>query len=113
MARRAASINSSKTSREVPMGRLTTALTVNAGNGPILPDGKALSVALPVGALRHLASALKKQWRRYRKALRCCQENFSPAAVHDSRVETRRLLSLVGLLSPFLSRGRAAEMQAL
>jgi len=68
---------------------------------------------LPGSALRHLASSLKKQWRRYRKALRCCQENFSPAAVHDSRVDTRRLLAIVGLLTPFLARGRAHKMQAL
>lgn len=95
------------------MSRLSTSLAASARNGPVSPQGNALSVVLPSRALRHLASSLKKQWRRYRKALRCCQEEFSPAAVHASRVDTRRLLSIVGLLSPFLTKGRAAKMQAL
>ena len=95
------------------MRRLRTPLPANAGNGQVSRDRRTVSAVLPAATLGHLASALKKQWRRYRKALSRCQENFSPAAVHDSRVETRRLLSIVGLLSPFVAPGRARKMQAL
>src|SRR5262250_3128577 len=95
------------------MSRLTTASSTSAGNGQFSARDKDISVVLPPRTLRHLASALKKQWRRYRKALKCCQEKFSPAAVHNSRVDTRRLLSIVGLLSPFLVRGRAGKLQAV
>jgi len=55
--------------------------------------------------LRHLADSLGTQWKRYRKRLKQCQRRFSEKAVHDSRVETRRLLALVGLLGAFLSGG--------
>jgi CHAD domain-containing protein len=52
--------------------------------------------------LRHLADSLRSQWRRYRKRLQRCQEHFSEQAVHDSRVETRRLLATVELLRAFI-----------
>lgn len=51
--------------------------------------------------LRHLAESLHTQWRRYRKQLKRCQRQFSEAAVHKSRVETRRLLATVELLCAF------------
>jgi CHAD domain-containing protein len=38
--------------------------------------------------------------------LKRCQENFSEEAVHESRVETRRLLSTVELLDAFIHDGR-------
>jgi CHAD domain-containing protein len=52
--------------------------------------------------LKHLADSLRTQSRRYRKRLNRCQENFSEEAVHDSRVEARRLLATVELLGAFL-----------
>ena len=52
--------------------------------------------------LRHLGDSLDTQLRRYRKRLKRCQEHFSEAAVHDSRVETRRLLATVELLCAFI-----------
>lgn len=52
--------------------------------------------------MRFLAASLKQQWKRYRKGLKRCQAKFSERAVHQSRVETRRLSSLLSLLSPFL-----------
>lgn len=52
--------------------------------------------------LRHLADSLPTQWRRYRKRLKRCQRQFSEEAVHDSRVETRRLLATVELLRAFI-----------
>jgi len=55
-----------------------------------------------VDVLKHLSDSLRSQWRRYRKRLKRCQERFSEEAVHDSRVETRRLLSTIELLGAFL-----------
>jgi len=52
--------------------------------------------------LRHLADSLETQWRRYRKRLKRCQRKFSEGAVHDSRVETRRLLASIELLNAFI-----------
>jgi len=52
--------------------------------------------------LQHLGDSLQAQWRRYRKRLKRCQKHFSEDAVHASRVETRRLLSLLDLLGAFM-----------
>ena len=52
--------------------------------------------------LQHLGDSLNTQWRRYRKRLRRCQKRFSQDAVHDVRVETRRLLSTIELLGAFI-----------
>ena len=52
--------------------------------------------------LKHLGGSLNTQWRRYRKRLRRCQKHFSEEAVHDVRVETRRLLSTIELLGAFI-----------
>ncbi len=51
----------------------------------------------------HLAAALKKRWKCYRKELKCCQRKFSEKAVHQFRVESRRLLSLIELPAAFLA----------
>lgn len=57
----------------------------------------------PAGdVLRHLAEALRTQGRRYRKRLKRCEEQFSEAAVHETRVEARRLLATIELLGAFL-----------
>jgi len=52
--------------------------------------------------LKHLGDSLNPQWRRYRKRLKRCQKRFSNDAVHDVRVETRRLLSTLELLGAFI-----------
>jgi CHAD domain-containing protein len=52
--------------------------------------------------LKHLGDSLNTQWRRYRKRLKRCQVRFSEEAVHDVRVETRRLLSTIELLGAFV-----------
>src|SRR5205085_4926439 len=62
-------------------------------------------------ALPHLAGSLKTQWKRYRKELRRCQHNFSEKAVHDSRVETRRLLAVTALFSGFLPQRRVEKIE--
>ena len=51
---------------------------------------------------KHLAASLKAQWKRCRKRLKQCQREFSEEAVHDVRVEIRRLLSGVELLATFV-----------
>ena len=58
-----------------------------------------------IGVNEYLAASLRKQWKRYRKKLKCCQREFSQSAVHESRVETRRLISIVDLLGAFLADG--------
>src|SRR2546428_453465 len=75
------------------------------------PPHRRRHFSLPEHSLRHLDQALRCQWRRYRKALERCQTRSSEKAVHDSRVATRRLLSLVELLQPFLSPGRQEWLQ--
>ena len=52
--------------------------------------------------LKHLRDSLHVQWRRSRKRLKQCQRRFSEEAVHDTRVETRRLLATVELLRAFI-----------
>jgi CHAD domain-containing protein len=59
-------------------------------------------IATTTDVLKHLAESLQVQWRRYRKRLKQCQERFSEEAVHDSRVETRRLLATIELLRAFI-----------
>jgi CHAD domain-containing protein len=58
---------------------------------------------------RLLAKSLKVQWKRYRKALRKCQRSFSEESVHDSRIETRRLLARLELLGAFLPEAHLAK----
>lgn len=60
------------------------------------------SVNATADVLKHLADSLQGQWSRYRKRLKQCQQRFSERAVHDSRVETRRLLATVELLRAFI-----------
>lgn len=50
-----------------------------------------------------LDQSLKDRWRIYRKALQRCRKKFSEKAVHQWRIETRRMLALLGLLDPFLT----------
>lgn len=46
----------------------------------------------------HLAESVRSARRRYRKRLARCQQKFSEKAVHDLRIETRRILALLDLL---------------
>ena len=52
--------------------------------------------------LKHIESLLKAQSERYQKRLKRCQENVSEQAVHKSRMETRRLLSILEVLDAIL-----------
>jgi CHAD domain-containing protein len=52
----------------------------------------------PAALATHLAESMGKMRRRYRKRLARCQEKFSEGAVHDLRIETRRMLAMLDLL---------------
>jgi CHAD domain-containing protein len=93
------------------MRHVTAMLPNTRTNGHGVHDGANLPWGLPPDTLRHLTRSLKTQWKRYRKKLQRCQKHFSEEAVHDSRVETRRLLSLVELLSSFLPAARVKKVE--
>jgi CHAD domain-containing protein len=94
------------------MGQISKNVGDKSGNRRAPAQHQCVSVSLPSKTLEYLVAALKKQWKKYRKELKRCQKHFSTEAVHDSRVETRRLLSMIGLLSPFLVPGRAKKTHA-
>src|SRR5262249_20252965 len=48
-----------------------------------------------------LVAALKRQWKRYRRALKRCKAHFGEKPVHNSRVESRRLMAQLELLGIF------------
>jgi CHAD domain-containing protein len=58
-----------------------------------------------------LANRVKVERRRYRKRLERCQRKFSESAVHDLRIETRRLLALLDLLSTLRFPGPLRKMR--
>ena len=49
----------------------------------------------------HLTDSIRAMRRRYRKRLARCQKKFSENAVHELRIETRRLLAMLDLLAAF------------
>jgi CHAD domain-containing protein len=57
-----------------------------------------MKVALPKPLATHLVAELRRLRRRYHKRLERCQQKFSETAVHDLRIETRRLLAMLDLL---------------
>ena len=52
----------------------------------------------PAALARHLAESVREMRRRYCKRLARCQKKFSESAVHELRIETRRLLAMLDLL---------------
>ena len=62
-----------------------------------LPDG-----GLPPDCVRRLGKSLRKEWKRYVRKLTDCQKELSEEAIHDFRVEARRLLSTVELLGALI-----------
>lgn len=75
--------------------------------------GPGLPASLPGNSVNYLACSLKKQWKRYRKELKRCQNKFSEKAIHAFRVETRRLLSTLELLGGFLPARRVERVQRI
>ena len=60
-----------------------------------------------------LAIRLKAERRRYRKRLERCQRKFSESAVHELRVETRRLLALLDLMCALHNPGSLRKARKL
>ena len=60
-----------------------------------------MSTNFPPKLAIHLAESVRFFRRRYRKRLARCQEKFSEKAIHDLRIETRRMLALLDLLEAF------------
>src|SRR5207248_3367623 len=58
-----------------------------------------------------LLFSLKEQWGSYRKKLKCCQKDASEEAVHEFRIATRRLLSILMLLEGVISPKRLQTAQ--
>jgi CHAD domain-containing protein len=52
----------------------------------------------PPKLAHHLAESVRSSRCRYRKRLSRCQKKFSEKAVHNLRIETRRILALLDLL---------------
>ena len=67
--------------------------------------------ALSRKALDGLSRSLKPRWKCYRKQLDKSRRKMSKRAVHDARVEARRVLSVLDLLAPFLPQRRLARAQ--
>lgn len=59
----------------------------------------------------HLAESVCAVRRRYRKRLSRCQKKFSEKAVHDLRIETRRILALLDLLEAFQFEESLAKLR--
>lgn len=57
-----------------------------------------MSPDFPAELARHLAESVRVARRRYRKRLVRSQKKFSEKAVHELRIETRRILALLDLL---------------
>ena len=53
----------------------------------------------PLLLREHLLESVGEQWKAYRKAVKRCRKRPSEPSVHHLRVETRRLLSTLALLS--------------
>lgn len=60
-----------------------------------------------------LSASLARQWQRCQKRLRRCQKRYSEAAVHQLRIETRRLLASLELLRALASGSRIAKAQRI
>ncbi len=91
----------------------TAVQSVCTGNGQDIRvrSGRRLHCALPASSLGQLKKSLKRRWKCYRKQLKRCQKKLTEEAIHDSRVEARRLLSTLELLGGFLAPGRVRKVE--
>jgi CHAD domain-containing protein len=90
--------------------RAVAQLSTAPGSGSPSP---AVSSRSPGHSVHRLARSLRQQWKRYRRDLKHCQHKYSAKAIHSFRVETRRLLSSLELLSGFLPARRVEKAQRL
>jgi CHAD domain-containing protein len=89
-----------------------TNVSPGAVNGHSTAATRNLAAGLGPNTIKLLALALRKKWKCYREHLSRCQRKLSEQAVHDLRVEARRLLSLLDLLEPFLAPARLTKAQS-
>jgi CHAD domain-containing protein len=99
-------------SQGVKTGSETASRAAPEEAGGSLPSARMARTAVGTGLHHLLLVSLKERWKRYRKRLRSCRQSFSEEAVHDLRVELRRLLSLAELTGIFVS-GRRRERTRL
>ena len=90
---------------------MNAAAPADAKSGPELRPDAQFTRALTPACLSRLERAYKKQWKRYRKKLKGCQERFSAEAIHDFRIEARRLLSVAELESGFVPRALLRKVE--
>ncbi len=60
-----------------------------------------------------LGASFKKRWKRYRRALKRCRRKVTEKNVHASRIETRRLLSVIELLNAVSGSSRLRKIRHL
>ena len=89
-----------------------TNLSLTRANGHSAAALANRAAELAPDTFKYLIRSLKQNEKCYRKQLRKCQRKVSERAIHDLRVEARRLLSLLDLLSPFVPSDRVAKAQA-
>jgi CHAD domain-containing protein len=70
-----------------------------------------MNATFPPKLAAHLAESVRSARRRYRKRLACCQKKFSEKAVHDLRIDTRRILALLDLLEALHFGGSQTKLR--
>jgi CHAD domain-containing protein len=94
------------------MRQFTASPPAARANGHGSRTGALFPCGLTSEVLCHLGTSLKTQFKRYCKKLKRCQKRFSEKAVHDSRIETRRLLALLALLADVLPATGVKKVEA-
>jgi CHAD domain-containing protein len=69
------------------------------------------SFAQSGGAKTFLQGRFKDRWRPYRKSLKRVRSHVSEKAIHELRIETRRILALLQLMHPFCPPEYVAEAE--
>ncbi|HKX63086.1 MAG TPA: CHAD domain-containing protein [Verrucomicrobiae bacterium] len=62
--------------------------------------------SVPMKLNVRLAAAVQARWQTFRRALKRCRQKFATKAVHECRVEARRLLSTLELLQSIVPQER-------
>jgi len=76
----------------------------------IFPMSAAPPLRLPENGPGSVLRLLQEPWKRYRKGLKRCRRKCSPAAIHDFRIQIRRLLSSLELLGGLLPPRRVEKL---
>lgn len=70
-----------------------------------------MNPTFPPKLAAHLAASVCDARHRYRKCLARCQKKFSEKAVHNLRIETRRILALIDLLATLHVEGPLKKLR--